>query len=167
MADPVLRWSERRKDQQGTMAEFSREQDFSHLALSLEDHVEEALSEAGGAIDLSKAYPDCELAESLRVRVIALTAPSLRFASHSTNVTSEEIQKTIKDDWGAFAACPWAEDLTGRLALLKYLVENGERPRFWSGTFEGLYGFRVRTRDHSWITGEIRMVRCVRSAEAK
>jgi hypothetical protein len=41
------------------------------------------------------------------------------------------------------------------LALLKYHSENGEKARFWSGDFEGHYGFRLRTRDHSWIEGDI------------
>jgi len=33
--------------------------------------------------------------------------------------------------------------------------KNGEKPRFWSGEFEGQYGFRLRTRDHNWIVGQI------------
>lgn len=29
----------------------------------------------------------------------------------------------------------------------------GERARFWHKAYENHYGFRVRTRDHTWIEG--------------
>ena len=91
----------------------------------------------------------------LQSQVSELTTPKPIFRPSVESADTNEIFKRIKSDWEAFLKCPWAKEIQGTLALLKYYVENGERARFWSGEFENLYGFRLRSRDHDWIKGNI------------
>jgi hypothetical protein len=93
--------------------------------------------------------------QTLKTLVLAHTSASPIFEVNNETLTSAQIYKAIKDHWDAFTNCPWSKQITHDLALLKYNVENGERVRFWSLAFKNYYGFRLRTRDHSWITGQI------------
>ena len=126
-------------------------------AESLEDHIREQLGELE-ELDLERPYPENELVEVIRTKVLALTAASGPFRPSQASLPSGEIGANIKEDWAAFVACPWAGDVKGALALLKYHAENGEKPRFWSEDYEGHFGFRLRTRDHTWIVGELFIV---------
>lgn len=134
---------------------ITKSADISDLADSLPEHFQERLKAAGGAIDLQQTYESNPLAAELRARVLTLTTTDPRFMPASKTLTSQAIYAAIKADWDAFIKCPWADHVTSNLALLKYNAENDERPRFWCGPFEGQYRFRLRTRDHSWIMGEL------------
>jgi hypothetical protein len=127
------------------------------VAESLEDHIRERIGGLHG-LDLERPYPENELVEVIRSKVLALTAATGPFRPSHHSLTSGEIGSSIKDDWAAFVACPWAADVRGPLALLKYHAENGEKPRYWSEEYEGHFGFRLRTRDHTWIVGELFIV---------
>ncbi len=127
------------------------------IVVSLEDHVRGQWGDVQ-EIDLDRAYAENELAEVVRNKTLALTVASGPFRPSEERLTSGDIALKIKDDWSAFAACPWAGDVKGPLALLKYHVENGEKARFWSEEYEGQFGFRLRTRDHTWIVGDLFIV---------
>lgn len=72
--------------------------------------------------------------------------------------TTSDIGKSIGPFFKKFVDAPWTPMTDGMLANLKYYCEQGERPRFYNLSMEGLYGFRLRTRDHSWILGQIYVV---------
>jgi hypothetical protein len=124
------------------------------LAVSLDRHLEEHLGNLR-ELDLDRPCAGNELAEVVRLKALALTASSGPFRPTDIRLTSQEISSRVKDDWNAFISCPWGADVTGALALLKYHAENGEKPRLWCEGHEGHYGFRLRTRDHTWLVGEL------------
>jgi hypothetical protein len=72
--------------------------------------------------------------------------------------TTLDIEKIVEPFLRKFINAPWTPETTGVLANFKYYCEQRERPRFYNLKVEGLYGFRLRTRDHSWIQGQIYIV---------
>lgn len=92
--------------------------------------------------------------------VIAATHPISEspYAEYRDAQTTLEIEKIIGPFLGKFIDAPWTAETTGVLANFKYYCEQRERPRFHNLSIDGLYGFRLRTRDHSWITGRIYIV---------
>ena len=67
------------------------------------------------------------------------------------------IDKEVGMYWKAFISSPWSSEITGpAVIMLKHLCVRGiETPDIWTLEHKGHYGFHVRTRDHSWITGNI------------
>ncbi|AKC83116.1 hypothetical protein IMCC26134_10590 [Verrucomicrobia bacterium IMCC26134] len=80
------------------------------------------------------------------------------YAEYRDAQTTLEIEKILGPFLGKFIDAPWTAETTGILANFKYYCEQRERPRFHNLSIDGLYGFRLRTRDHSWITGRIYIV---------
>ena len=131
-------------------------EDFSDIALSLSARFDQLTNGEHGQLDLEKPYVDCALMRHMKSVVLAQTTAAPIFVPATTEaLTSAAILKVIKADWTAFEAAPWSGKIRGSLALLKYSVENGEKARFWGGQFVGHYGFRLRTRDHDWLVGEV------------
>ena len=128
---------------------------FTDIAISLETLIEDILTKESNKLDLEKPYEDNALLAHISSEIKAQTTTNPSFKVCNEELTSAEIYKRIKDEWDAFVNSPWSSEIKGPLALLKYHSENGEKARFWSGAYEGHYGFRLRTRDHSWIKGEI------------
>ncbi len=166
LSDTSLNWSVRRETGRRVRSQWSNEYvdetetkqfegDFSDLAISLSAKVEQFLEAEGSELSLEKAYKDNPFLAHLQSQVVAQTVSSPQFKECKERLTSDENFQRIKSDWDAFKNCPWSAEISGTLALLKYHVENGEKARFWSGSFEGLFGFRLRTRDHDWIVGEL------------
>jgi len=88
----------------------------------------------------------------------------MKFASSSTifeprkkALTLDLIEKEIGMYWKAFVSSPWSQAIDSpTVIMLKHLCERGiESPHIWTRDHKGHYGFRVRTRDHSWIIGQI------------
>jgi hypothetical protein len=124
------------------------------MVLSMSDDLAEIHKEENGRVDLVKTYDDNPLLKQLRDCFAGQMKPDpLKFEPTDEQLASPSIYQKIKKEWERFAACPWSNDITGPLAMLKYLVENGERARFWVAGFKNYYGFRIRTRDHTWIKG--------------
>ncbi len=155
LSQTVFEWEEVSKVVVSWGQRTARREDFSGLAVSLQAHVMELLARENGEIDLQKTYSDNDLVECLRSRVLEWTTSDPQFKPSEEHLVSTAIYARIKADWDALIACPWTGEVDGALALLKYHSENGERTRFWSGDFEGQYGFRLRTHDHSWIVGQV------------
>ena len=128
---------------------------FLDITTSLVEKVDEVIEAANGELDLANTQHDNPLLAHVRDQILAQTTDQSVFKKTSEQLTSKEIYERIKELWEGFANCPWSPQLKGVLALTKYHVENGERTRFWSENLEGHYGFRIRTRDHDWIVGEI------------
>ncbi|MCH7994006.1 MAG: hypothetical protein IIB57_06130, partial [Planctomycetes bacterium] len=108
-----------------------------------------------GEIDLEKSYPDNALMARVRSWILPRTNTEPLFPACSDKLTSAKIYERIKDHWDGIKKAPWSDGIKGTLALLKYLLENGEKARFWCKAFENHYGFRLRSRDHDWLVGEI------------
>jgi hypothetical protein len=129
----------------------SHKNDFADIAVSLDAFIQTEKVE----LDLENSYKDNPLLAHARSEITKQTSSKPRFKESSEKLSSPEIYKRIKTEWDTFVNCPWSSEINGTLALLKYHSENGEKARFWSRDFEGQYGFRLRTRDHSWIEGDI------------
>jgi len=141
--------------------------DFADLAGSWPDLLKEILNSNDEPLDLNKKYEPKSVLNYIKKQVVEMTNPEPSFKACKEQLTSQEIYQKIKADWDAFSGCPWSADIKGRLALLKFYVENGERARFWSTEFDGHYGFRLRTRDHDWIVGTIFILSAEKPATQK
>lgn len=129
--------------------------DFGDVALSIQAQIEAAGDGLDKVMNLEECGQNDAFAAWVRERVDDLTTTEPRFHRCSETLVSEEIHARIGDEWNALIAAPWSKQINGDLALLKHHLENGERARFWSGEYQGLYGFRLRTRDHSWLVGDV------------
>ena len=132
----------------------SKEDDFADVADSLGTRFDEIVEAAGGSLDLTRES-GVALLDHLRAVVLSRTTAEPRFEPWTVELTSAEVFELIKAHWLAFVRAPWSRELRDKFALLKYSVENGERARFWTEDFKNHFGFRLRTRDHDWITGKI------------
>lgn len=129
--------------------------DFSDIAISLDAFVTKLLQEAGGSLDLEQEYLDNPLMKFLRQKILQLTSEKPTFPTSEELAASRDLHTRLKSNWDALIAAPWSGQLIDHLALLKYHLENGECARFWNKRLKNLYGFRIRTRDHSWLGGSI------------
>ena len=89
------------------------------------------------------------------IRQFATTTPV--FEPRNKRLAMDLIEKEVGMYWKAFITSPWADEIVGpAVIMLKHLCEKGvETPHIWTLEHKGHYGFRVRTRDHSWIVGKI------------
>jgi hypothetical protein len=128
--------------------------DFKERILSLSDHLDAIHESENKQVDLNKSYGDNPLLKRLRDHFASQIRPDpVKYEATDEQLSSSSIYQKIKKEWDCVASCPWSNDITGPLAMLKYLVENGERASFWVAGFKNYYGFRLRTRDHTWIKG--------------
>jgi hypothetical protein len=119
--------------------------------------LEAEIASAGGVLELGKSYAEGSFFSFLNKAVFSVTVPvcEQQFEPVEERLGAEEIAERLQPYWETFVRGPWLPQLNGLLANLKYYCESGERPRFYSGGLKGSYGFRVRTRDHSWILGVV------------
>ncbi|HMN42461.1 MAG TPA: hypothetical protein PKE29_16595 [Phycisphaerales bacterium] len=113
-----------------------------------------AVESIGGALDVAGDYENV-FVRAVKAQVLQNTSAESRWEMTREFPSSDKVLAMIKDDWSHVAAAPWSRDIVGVWAKLKYTIENGERPRFWCEKHKDHYAFRVRTRDHSWITGRV------------
>jgi len=131
------------------------EVDMNLLTTSLESCFDERAARVQGELDLNEPYADNGMMKHLRDFVMSHTIPEPPFERTDVELTSPEIYKLIIAHWDELARCPWSNSIKHTPALLKHCVENGEKARFWVQDYKNHYGFRLRTRDHSWIGGRI------------
>ena len=79
------------------------------------------------------------------------------FEARVNRLTLDLIEKEVGMYWEAFITSPWSEAIDSPpLIMLKHLCKRAiETPDVWTLDHRGHYGFRLRTRDHSWIVGQI------------
>jgi hypothetical protein len=89
--------------------------------------------------------------------ILKFASPTPVFEPRLKRLTLDSIEKEIGMYWRAFISSPWSEAIgSPPLIMLKHLCERGiETPDVWTLDHKGHYGFRLRTRDHSWIEGQI------------
>ena len=139
---------------------------FPEFAVSLGSVLDSLIEPAKDGLDLNDSYSAHPLLAGVCEAIIAQTSPHPLSNPSSECLASPDIFKKIKADWDGFTTCPWSGDVTGTLALLKHHVENGETVRFWSNGFEDYYGFRMRTRDHNWVRGNIFIAKSIPAAKS-
>lgn len=134
--------------------------DYSDLLGSfreaLSPHIKEAQSCAPLDMDTEKPLP--MLAE-LIVKAWKKTASTVpaqpAFTPGQARLGQSQIDERIGPYWKAFLKSPWEASIAGSYALLKHRCTRGETPNVFACGTHGHFGFRVRTPDHDWITGEI------------
>lgn len=67
----------------------------------------------------------------------------------------EDCRAQIDPHLFAFKDAPWSSSQDGDLALLKHMLGTRSPVYAWNEPEDGLYGFRVRSSDHTWIRGEV------------
>jgi hypothetical protein len=143
------------KNWNGRIQDIEENDDFSDVAISINTHISKHLEKVKNEIDILCDYPADSIEHQLKAQILDSTTNKPQLIPCEEHLTTSEIYAYVKKEWDAFISCPWTGEVKGDLALLKFHVENNEKPRFWSCAFKDHFGFRLRTRDHSWITGEI------------
>lgn len=121
---------------------------------SIPSELQQELNTAGGVIDLEADYSVQPMLSRVQSELRALAAGTTEFVLRESIPHSDRARDMVQSHWAEFLSIPWSSEIFGSLALLKYHVEKGEQPRFWCEQHEGHFGFRLRTRDHTWIVGE-------------
>lgn len=116
--------------------------------------LENAIEEAGGVVCLDQAYEDAFLSRICE-DVMSLTLDHPRWSTNTEWPDSDTVLASIRDDLLLIVSAPWSDHLNGYWAKLKYTLENGERPRVWRKKHVDHYGIRLRTRDHTWLVGNV------------
>jgi hypothetical protein len=118
------------------------------------DILSRALTEAGGTLHVDQVYSNKFLAK-VRDEIAALTLEAPRWIKNTEYPDSDTVLGAIREDLSLLVAAPWSDGLREHWAKLKHTLENGERPRLWRKQHVDHYGFRLRTRDHTWLVGEL------------
>lgn len=129
---------------------------FGSLEAALSPYVEEL--RALQSINISDGKPLPLLGEVIRDACWKITADSVsypKFPPGQSSLPEAQIHKLVGAYWKAFLDAPWEASIGGSYALLKHRCTRGETPNVFSYSTHGHFGFRVRTPDHDWITGEI------------
>jgi hypothetical protein len=130
-------------------------QQVSQLSIDIKTLIQEGLKDVNSKIDLRAHYSSASMPSILRERIEGMANMRPMFQRCKERVTSSAIQESIQHAWRTFVGAPWHGGVNGDLAMLKYLAERGEQAVYWNGPYIGHYGFRMRTRDHTWLVGEI------------
>lgn len=94
---------------------------------------------------------------ALQHRVLQYTTTEPPFVPEPP-VGSKELATRLQPHIDALKNCHWSGKVVGSLARLKHLLEGGAKPSYWVGPMPNSYGFRLRTRDHDWLLGDIVVV---------
>lgn len=109
----------------------------------------------GAPVRADTTYEPGSVAWAVQQRLLAATVEPQSFRECKHYLRSPDIERILEPHWKAFVRCRWHAGVAGDLALLKHLAEMGEKPKLWNARIEGHYGFRMRTRDHDWLVGEL------------
>ncbi len=129
--------------------------DLSGLFGELHARLRNELPPEGAPIRADVTYEPGSVAWAVQQRLLEATVQPQSFRECTTYLRSPEIERILEPHWKAFVRCRWHAGVAGDLALLKHLAEMGEKPKLWNARIEGHYGFRMRTRDHDWLVGEL------------
>jgi len=111
-----------------------------------------------GALLKSFSIDSLIVKDTVEPVVSELVSDQLYFQLNDNRLSADEIQKEVGIYWKAFIFSSWDKLIpaTGALRMVKHLCMRGlEEPDMCSLNYKGHYRFNVRTRDHTWIVGEI------------
>jgi hypothetical protein len=129
---------------------------FGSLDSALRPYVDSLRALA--SMDISDEKPLPLLGEVVRdaCRKLAVeTAGHPKFLPGQRRLHEGQIAELIGVYWQALIDAPWEASIAGSYALLKHRCARGETPNVFACEIQGHFGFRVRTSDHDWITGEV------------
>ena len=109
-------------------------------------------------LDLDQEYSEGGLLKYIKDLVInntVLGSDSPFDESDDSHLPSQKIFLKFEKNWNKFVKGPWVPEMEGILANLKHYCEKRDIPSFYNNGLKNSYGFRLRTRDHSWIKGTI------------
>lgn len=96
--------------------------------------------------------------EKVETIISKLSFDKLFFEKSELRLSTNEIENEVGVYWRSFVNSPRDNKISniGSLRMLKHLCMRGiESPDMCSLGYKGHYKFHVRTRDHTWIIGEI------------
>lgn len=152
-----LRWTEERPSSRyhGSVDHLERTLELAPCPSSILEYIGTRVASCSRPItlDFDQASTGLEL-KFIHV-VLELTTEVHRFVRHLAEPSLSDVAKTVAIPWTSLVRARWSGAVTGALAKLKYLAEEGASPRWWPESYVGHFGFRLRTRDHSWLVGEL------------
>ena len=113
------------------------------------------IEKAGGTLDLKAHYTPESLLGRIKAEILSQTVSRSRFLKSDAARDLRRPTASFQADWDVLVGAPWAKSLSHASAKLKYTLESKERPRFWHEETDGHFGFRLRTRDHTWLVGDV------------
>jgi len=131
------------------------DEDASMLFESYESLVSDDMQaiRSGSPIDLNTPLGTPLLAK-LKATIDARLGTIVGSESENRRLTPTEIYGLIGRYWDELIFAPWDEKTVKEYAILKTLCKRGsEDVNMWSESIKGLFGFKIRTRDHNWIKG--------------
>ena len=131
------------------------DEDASMLFESYESLISDDMQaiRSGSPIDLSTPLGTPLLAK-LKATIDARLGTIVGSESVNRRLNPNEIYGLIGRYWDDLIFAPWDEKTVKEYAILKTLCKRGsEDVNVWSESIKGLFGFKVRTRDHNWIKG--------------
>lgn len=128
---------------------------FDGLVISCAERIQKELGAEPIVIDMHQQQPS-----PIQARIIQMIRDRTTDNSPWTKAPGSSQVTGVAPDlthmWKQLCACLWSREFVGAAAKLKYLLEEGrEQVRVWSLDYLGHSGFRMRTRDHSWLVGEV------------
>lgn len=120
----------------------------------LSEAVKEELESIGGTLTMTEPL-SVELLERIRQQVDLRCGSTPIFILRNGDTTSI-VNRSFDDWWGYLAGARWNDSVRGPLAKLAHLAKHDPRSvHWWELEYCGQYGFRVRTRDHTWLKGVV------------
>jgi hypothetical protein len=131
------------------------DEDASMLFESYESLISDDMQaiRSGSPIDLSTPLGTPLLAK-LKATIDARLGAVVGSELENRRLTPTEIYGLIGRYWDELIFSPWDEKTANEYAILKDLYQRRhDGVNAWSESIKGLFGFKVRTRDHNWIKG--------------
>ena len=110
---------------------------------------------SGNPIDISQPVHS-SLLRKLKEAIDSRLGEVIGSQPETQSFTPEEVYGMIGRYWDELIFSPWDGKTDKEYALLKALCKRGsDDVNVWSEKTKGLFGFKVRSRDHDWIKGQI------------
>jgi hypothetical protein len=96
------------------------------------------------------------LLHKLIVSIKAKTGHNPFLDAETNRYSTQEVYELIGAYWDRMINSPWNSETTKDFARLKNLcAKSNDGVNVWGESSKGLFGFKVRTREHDWISGWI------------
>jgi hypothetical protein len=115
------------------------------------------LNEAAGGMSLDGLPPENPILRCIYDFAKARLIPEseVSFKQVEGQLSLAESRALVLPHLTALRDAPWSAAQHGDIALLKHVLGTRSPVYAWNEGLEGLFGFRVRSSDHTWIRGEL------------
>jgi hypothetical protein len=121
---------------------------------SMREYIDQEVG-ADGVLDMKRRYKRGTLLSLVKASLRRLADDAVRYSRRTGVPSDEELAAEIGQDWERLRTCRWSGQASGSMAKLKWLLEERAKVAVWPGRYVGQAHFRMRTRDHTWLTGMI------------